>query len=108
MRDIPELKDIDDESVSMISCRWNEATMRHPPPAGNIEIEGTETLALIDTGATVSTMDMVTFVKLKTCPIISPMKTRTYPYRCMMLLTLIGVIKATVKSGAEQIKRHSR
>ena len=78
--------------------------MRHPPPAGDIEIEGTETLAPIDTGATVNIMDMVTFDKLKTRPIIRHTKTRIYPYGSTTPLTLKGVTEATIQSGAEQIK----
>ena len=78
-------------------------TKRHPPPMGEIEIEGTETLALIDTGATMN-MDLVMLDKLKTRPIVRHTKMKRYPYGSTMPLTLRGVIDATVKSGTEKVK----
>ena len=75
MRDVPALEDTDDESVFRISCKWNKTNTRHPPPVGDIEIEGTKTLSLIDTGSTGNIMDMVTFDKRKTRPIIRQTKT---------------------------------
>ena len=80
MKFLPALEDIDDESVFMISCIENKVTKEHPPLVGNIEIEGTETLALIDTGATMNVMDMSTFNKLRTPPIIKHMNAKIYPY----------------------------
>ena len=74
MKSLPSPEDTDDESVFMISCIENKMTKRHPPPEGGIVLEGIDTLALIDTGATMNVMDMSTFDKLRTrnCDTASP------------------------------------
>ena len=59
MRDMSALEHIDNESAFMVSCNESEVTKKHQPPVGDVELEGTEMLALIDTGATVNVMDMI-------------------------------------------------
>ena len=53
---------------------------RHPPPVGDFEIEGTVTLALNDTWATVIVMDKSTFNKLRKRHIVRHMNDNIYPY----------------------------
>ena len=71
---------------------------------GDIEIDGTETLTLIDTGATVNVMDMSTLHTLKTRLVVRPTSAQIYPYGGKMLLTQRGIMAATVKNDAEKIK----
>ena len=80
-----------------------EVGKRLPPPVGAVEIEGAETQALIDTGATVNIMDTSTLHKLKTCPAIKPTKALIYPYGSKTLLPLRGLIDVTVDSGTKKI-----
>ena len=55
-------------------------TKRHPPSKGNTEIEGTETLALVDTESTVNVMDIAAFDELGACPIVR--HTKANMHRC--------------------------
>ena len=57
MKDLAALEDIDYESVFTISCKEKEMAKSHPVSVG--DIEGTKTLAFIDTGATVNVMDLL-------------------------------------------------
>ena len=104
MRNIPPLEDVDEASLFEISCTEDEMAEGFSPQVGDVEIKGTETLPLIDTVATINFMDMSTFHGLKTHPIVRPTKARIYPYGSTTPLALRGVIDATVKNGAEQIK----
>ena len=76
MRNLPPLEDVDEESVFVISCTEDEMAKRLPPSVGDIEAEGAEILALINTGATVNVMDMSKLHRLKTRPIIRPTNAR--------------------------------
>ena len=97
-------EDIDEESVFMISCTESGMVKRHQLPEGDVEIEGTETLALIYTGTTVNVMDKSMFNKLRTRPIVSHTNAKIYPYGSTKLLDLRGVIAVTARSGAEEIR----
>ena len=90
MKDLPALEDIDVASVFIISCREDEAIKRHPPPLGDIEMKGTETLALIDTGVTVNVIDMSTLDMLRTRPVVRHTNAKVYPYESTTPLALRG------------------
>ena len=61
MRNLPAPDDIDNDSVFVVSCSESVSTKNHPPSVGDVEIEGTKTLDLIHTGATLNIMDMLTY-----------------------------------------------
>ena len=86
----------DNESVFMISCIKKRVNKQHQPPKGNTETKGTETLALVNTKATVNVMDMVIFDELGTCPIVRHTNANIHSHRSTTLLALRGVTEATV------------
>ena len=97
------MEDTDDEGVFMISCTESSKAERCPPPVGDIDIEGTAVLALIDMGATVNVMYTSVLGKLKTRPIDRQTNAQIDLYGCSMSLAGRGVIDVTIQSGAKQV-----
>ena len=75
-----------------------------PPPVGSIEVDRTETLALMNTGATINILDISMLHKLKTRTIVMSTNARIYPHGSTTPVVLGGVIDTIVKNGAEHIR----
>ena len=103
-KDLPQLEDNKEGGVFIISCARGEDGKKRLPPVGVARIEGTETCALIDTGANVYVMDTSTLQRLPICLAVKLMKARIYPFGSKTPLPLRGVIDATVTNGAREIK----
>ena len=95
---IPRTYDEEDEDIFTISFTGRENTKKRPPPICNVNIEGVEITALIDTGASVNVIDEVQFEKLSPRPVITPTSACIYTYGGTTPLPLRGVIQVKVVS----------
>ena len=92
--EMPPFEDDEDNGVSVISYTGRESNKRWPPPMSTVEIEGTTTSALIDTGASVNVMGTAMLKSLATRPKVMPTGARIYTYGGTTPLP--GVIEVTV------------
>ena len=71
---------------------------------GIVEIDGTITNALIDTGASVNVTDLALLQRLMSCPTVRPTRGRIHHYGSTAPLPLQRVIKATIVTGTRRTK----
>ena len=97
-RPTPRTHDEEEEDIFTISFTGRENTKKRPPPICNVNIEGVEITALIDTGASVNVMDEIQFEKLVPPPTVMPTAARIYTYGGTTPLPLKGVIHVEITS----------